>query len=163
MNQFGAHVLGRCNRFRFIVARDNEKWMDFDENSSPNGATPGLNERKNIEILLHDPELSHHERQAALAANMLGEDVLDGSEAVKCGLSKRGVALTYVLLEGCPKQLGCTVVLRGASRAALKQVKVVFRFLVNVAYNLRLETSYFRERGARLRPAFEVRPAFALL
>ena len=159
MNQFGAHVLGRCHRFRFIVARDNERWMDFDDESNNTGARPGgPNERKNIEALLHDPELSHHERQAALAANMLGEDILDGSEAVQCGLSKRGVAQTYVLLEGCPKHLGCTLVLRGASRAALKQLKLVFRFLVNVAYNLRLETSYFRERGARLRPDFEVRP-----
>ena len=37
-------------------------------------------------------------------------------------------------------------------RSTLKQVKSVFRFLANVAYNLRLETTYLKERGARLRP-----------
>jgi hypothetical protein len=105
---------------------------------------------------LADPEIINHDRQAALAASRLGEDMLDGSQAVKSGLAKRGVAQTYVMLEGCPKHLGCTVVLRGADRASLKQVKTVFRFLVNVAYNLRLETSYLKERSARLRPDYEV-------
>jgi hypothetical protein len=152
MNQFGAHVLGKCHRFRIIVARDNEVWVDSaGENGNSNG------KRREIQTLLNDPKLDNHERQAALAANMLGEGILDGSEAVKSGLAKRGVAQTYVMLEGCPKHLGCTVVLRGASRAALKQVKVVFRFLVNAAYNLRLETLFMKERCARLRPEYEVK------
>lgn len=114
---------------------------------------------KSIQALLADPTLSNYERQAALAANRLGEGVLDGSEAVKAGLAKRGVANTYIMLEGCPKELGCTVVLRGANRATLKQVKSVFRFLANAAYNLRLETTYLKERGARIRPDFKVLPA----
>ena len=109
-----------------------------------------------IDTLLSNTDLSNHERQAALAASKLGEGVLDGSEAIKSGLAKRGVAQNYVMIEGCPKDLGCTVVLRGANRAALKQVKMVFRFMINMAYNLRLETSYLRERGARIRPDFEV-------
>ena len=155
MNNFGAHILGKCHRFRFIVARDNEVWIDTDVLDNP----PNPRQR-NIRALLEDPALSNHKRQAALAAHLLGENVLDGTEAVKCGLAKRGVAQTYVMLEGCPKNLGCTVVLRGASRAALKQVKVVFRFLVNVAYNLKLETSYFKERCASLKPDYEVTPNF---
>ena len=115
--------------------------------------------RKSIKALLADPTLRNSERQAALAANRLGQDVLDGAEAVKTGLAKRGVANTYIMLEGCPRELGCTVVLRGANRATLKQVKSVFRFLANAAYNLRLETTYLKERGARLRPDFKVIPA----
>ena len=83
---------------------------------------------------------------------MLGEDILDGSEAIRSGLAKRGVTQTYALLEGCPKHLGCTVVLRGANKAALKQIKNVFRFLVSAAYNMKLEMSYLKERCARLRP-----------
>jgi hypothetical protein len=60
-----------------------------------------------------------------------------------------------------PSLQGCTVVLRGSHRDALKQVKVVFRFLVNMAYNLKLETTYFRERSVRIRPDFELQPKFA--
>ena len=150
MNQFGAHALGKCHRFRIICARDNEVWIDGDKVRHEGSV------QRNIDSLLNDSKLANHDRQAALAANMLGEGILDGTEAVKAGLAKRGVAQTYVMMEGCPKQLGCTVVLRGASRAALKQVKIVFKFLVNAAYNLRLETSYLKERCARLRPHYHV-------
>ena len=154
MSQFGAYVLGKCSRFRFIVARDNEAWID-EENK---GNVIVGEKRRNVKDLLCMPDISNSERQAALAASQLGEGLVDGAEAVKAGLAKRGVARTYMMLEGCPKQLGCTVVLRGANRAALKQVKVVFRFIVNVAYNLRLETSYLKERCARLSGNFKVEP-----
>lgn len=79
-------------------------------------------------------------------------------DAVKFGLAKRGVVKTYVMIEGCPKELGCTVVLRGASRPALKQVKRVLRFLINAAYNMKLETSYLLERCARLPPSYKIPP-----
>lgn len=162
MNQFGAHVLGKCNRFRLVTFRDTEIWVDpLDDDGdidAPATTDPNNTQQRSIRALLKNPDLSNHERQAVLAANMLGDGVVDGAEAVKCGLAKRGVAQTYVMLEGCPKHLGCSVVLRGASRVALKQVKRVFRFLVNVAYNLRLETSYLKERCARISPEFQVEP-----
>ena len=154
MNQFGAKVLGKCCRFRLVTFRDNELWADAsigDEDEGP----------RVISDVLEDEKISAHERQMALAAMKLGESPLDGAEAVKCGLAKRGVAQTYVMFEGCPKNLGCTIILRGARKAALKQVKGVLRFLINAAYNLRLETSYFRERGARLRPDYVVRKEHA--
>lgn len=149
MNQFGAHVLGKCHRFRFIVARDNESWVD-----AISSTTTG--DQHIIPSLLSNTKLTNHERQAALAANMLREDILDGCEAIRSGLAKRGVSQTYALLEGCPKHLGCTVVLRGANKAALKQIKNVFRFLVSAAYNMKLEMSYLKERCARLRPEYKV-------
>lgn len=149
MNQFGAHVLGKCQRFRFIVARDNESWVNGESKIIKNG-------QQHIQTLLKNKKLSNHERQAALAANMLGEDILDGSAAIQSGLAKRGVTQTYVMLEGCPKHLGCTVVLRGANKAALKQIKSVFRFLVSAAYNMKLEMSYLKERCARLHPDYNV-------
>jgi hypothetical protein len=152
MNQFGAHVLGKCHRFRFIVARDNEVWVDDIVDDRVRRTAP----LQHIPTLLNDSNLTNHERQAVLAANMLGEDILDGSEAIRSGLAKRGVTQTYVVLEGCPKHLGCTVVLRGANKAALKQTKNVFRFLVSAAYNLHLEISYLKERCARLRPDYKV-------
>ena len=149
MNQFGAHVLGKCHRFRFIVARDNESWLDGHSKITKNG-------QHHIETLLKNGKLSNHERQAALAAKTLGEEVFDGLEAIEGGLAKRGVTQTYVMLEGCPKNLGCTVVLRGTNKAALKQIKIVFRFLVSAAYNMKLEMSYLRERCARVRPEYKV-------
>ena len=160
MNQFGAHVLGKCNRFRLVTFRDSEVWVEplDDDSDIYNDTSTATNHQRSIRKLLRTPNLSNHERQAALAANVLGDGVVDGAEAVKCGLAKRGVAQTYVMLEGCPKHLGCSVVLRGASRGALKQVKRVFRFLVNVAYNLRLETCYLKERCARIRPDFQLDP-----
>jgi hypothetical protein len=153
---FGENVLGRCRRFRLVTFRDNEAWTDSPSHSlSPDAQTRSP---RIIEDLLADSQLSNPERQAALAAQKLAEDALDGCEAVKAGLSKRGVTNTYVMLEGCPKHLGCTIVLRGAKRAAIKQAKTVFKFLANVAYNLRLETTFLKERGARLRPDFQVLP-----
>jgi len=158
MNQFGAHVLGRCNRFRIAVARDNEIWIDRKVRSEVEGEPKVSNVgARDISKLLHDPDLTNAERQSVLAANMLGQRIQEGHEAIKAGLAKRGVAQTYVMLEGCPKERGCTVVLRGLSRKALKQIKIVFRFLVNVAYNLRLETSFLKERCARLHPDYEVK------
>lgn len=160
MNQFGAHALGRCARFRLCVFRDNEVWVDPLDSDQDiyNDASTAINNQRSIRKLLRTPDLSNHDRQAALAANVIGDGVIDGAEAVKSGLAKRGVAQTFVMLEGCPRHLGCSVVLRGASRAALKQVKRVFRFLVNVAYNLRLEMSYLKERCARIRPDFQLEP-----
>ena len=171
MNQFGAKVLGTCHRFRLVSFRDNELWIDGSSVSINNhdgqvggtrqqgsGEENTLGSRKSIEDLLLDPGLSNADRQAALAARKLGEGVHDGAEAVKTGLAKRGVAQTFVMLEGCPKKLGCTIVLRGAGRAAMKQVKRVLRFLVLSAYSLKLETSYLKERRARIRPDFKELP-----
>jgi hypothetical protein len=161
MNQFGAHVLGRCNRFRVAVARDNEVWVDR-AISTRQGGTDGSKQandaKRDISTLLNDPALTNAERQSVLAASMLGQGIQQGDEAIKAGLAKRGVAQTYVMLEGCPKERGCTIVLRGLSRKALKQLKIVFRFLVNAAYNLRLETSFLKERCARLHPEYDVKP-----
>lgn len=117
--------------------------------------SPGTAERKSVPALL-SRDLPNHERQAALAARRLGEGVLDGTDAVQMGLAKRGVVRTYVMIEGCPKELGCTVVLRGASRPALKMVKRVLRFLINCSYNMKLETSYVLERCCRLPSSYQI-------
>jgi hypothetical protein len=115
-----------------------------------NSLVENLDDRKNVDAVLATTQLSYHQRQAILAANLLGDKVHDGGKAVKTGIAKRGVSSTYVMIEGCDPSLGCTVVLRGASRPALKQVKTLFNFLLNAAYNIRLETSYFRDRRTKL-------------
>lgn len=55
---------------------------------------------------------------------------------------------TYVYLSGCPPQLGCTVVLRGADRQTLAKIKRVTEFMVYVVYNLKLETCLMRDEWA---------------
>jgi len=58
----------------------------------------------------------------------------------------------YVYLAGCSKALGCTLILRGAPKKTLKQLKCIVRFAIYVAYHLRLETSYLLDCGATLFP-----------
>ncbi len=126
---------------RYKKRNDAETIQSFIEN---------FKEQESVSGQLSSFALSNHQRQAVLAAGQLGDAVHDGSEVVKCGIAKRGVTVTYVMIEGCPSHLGCTVVLRGASRPALKQVKHLFSYLVNAAYNLKLETNYLRARRAKV-------------
>ncbi|KAF1841814.1 uncharacterized protein K460DRAFT_419811 [Cucurbitaria berberidis CBS 394.84] len=52
---------------------------------------------------------------------------------------------TYVFLSGCQKELGCTIVLRGAENQELAKLKRVTEFMTYVVYNLRLETCLMRD------------------
>ncbi|KAH0536983.1 hypothetical protein FGG08_006185 [Glutinoglossum americanum] len=52
---------------------------------------------------------------------------------------------TYVYLSGCPKELGCTIVLRGADMETLAKMKKITEFMVYVVYNLKLETCLMRD------------------
>ena len=94
MNQFGSKVLGTCRRFRLVTFRDNEVWIDSSSKSDSEHNENAM-KKKIIKDLLANTKISNQERQAALAAQQLGEEVLDGAEAVKAGLAKRGVAQTY--------------------------------------------------------------------
>ncbi len=58
--------------------------------------------------------------------------------------------ITYACLDGCPGNLGCTIILRGGCQSELKAVKRAAAFCVNVAYNLRLEVSYLNNRCGTL-------------
>ncbi|XP_024401237.1 1-phosphatidylinositol-3-phosphate 5-kinase FAB1A isoform X2 [Physcomitrium patens] len=55
-----------------------------------------------------------------------------------------------IFFEGCPRPLGCTVLLRGATTEELKSVKKVVQFAVFAAYHLALETSFLADEGATL-------------
>ncbi|KAM6562990.1 hypothetical protein CsatB_022988 [Cannabis sativa] len=57
---------------------------------------------------------------------------------------------TLMFFEGCPRRLGCTVLLRGKSREELKKVKHVVQYAVFAAYHLSLETSFLADEGATL-------------
>ncbi|XP_020226394.1 1-phosphatidylinositol-3-phosphate 5-kinase FAB1B [Cajanus cajan] len=55
---------------------------------------------------------------------------------------------TLMFFEGCPKPLGCTILLKGANGDELKKVKHVVQYGVFAAYHLALETSFLADEGA---------------
>lgn len=52
---------------------------------------------------------------------------------------------TFMFLSGCQKELGCTIVLRGASMEVLARIKQITELMVYVVYNLKLETCLMRD------------------
>ncbi|KAJ8560901.1 hypothetical protein K7X08_027091 [Anisodus acutangulus] len=66
------------------------------------------------------------------------------------GQSGKKLVKTLMYFEGCPKPLGCTVLLRGANGDELKKVKRVFQYSIFAAYHLALETSFLADEGASL-------------
>ncbi|KAI9093903.1 hypothetical protein K1719_026901 [Acacia pycnantha] len=57
---------------------------------------------------------------------------------------------TLMFFDGCPKPLGCTILLRGADKEELKKVKHVVQYGFFAAYHLALETSFLADEGASL-------------
>ncbi|XP_008801162.2 putative 1-phosphatidylinositol-3-phosphate 5-kinase FAB1C [Phoenix dactylifera] len=68
---------------------------------------------------------------------------------------------TLMFFEGCPRRLGCTVLLRGTSRDELKKVKHVVQFASFAAYHLSLETSFLADEGATL-PKIPLKPPLTM-
>ena len=56
-----------------------------------------------------------------------------------------GMRKSYIYLSGCPPDLGCTIVLRGADTKTLRRIKRITEFMCYVTYNLKLETSLMRD------------------
>lgn len=52
---------------------------------------------------------------------------------------------TYIYLSGCQRDLGCTIVLRGADTENLMKLKRITEFMCYVVYNLKLETCLMRD------------------
>ncbi|KAE9597285.1 hypothetical protein Lal_00007802 [Lupinus albus] len=57
---------------------------------------------------------------------------------------------TLMFFEGCPRRLGCTVLLKGTCREDLKKIKHVVQFAIFAAYHLSLETSFLADERATL-------------
>ncbi|KAL5583369.1 hypothetical protein UlMin_015811 [Ulmus minor] len=66
------------------------------------------------------------------------------------GQGGKRLVKTLMYFEGCPKPLGCTILLRGANGDELKKVKHVVQYGVFAAYHLALETSFLADEGASL-------------
>ncbi len=57
---------------------------------------------------------------------------------------------TYAYLQGCPSELGCSIVLRGGDYELLTKIKRIIHFSIMIAYHLRLEVAYYSDRSAEL-------------
>ncbi|KAL8488172.1 hypothetical protein ACS0TY_024453 [Phlomoides rotata] len=66
------------------------------------------------------------------------------------GQGGKKLTKTLMFFEGCPRPLGCTILLKGASGDELKKVKHVVHYGVFAAYHLALETSFLADEGASL-------------
>uniref|UniRef100_A0A0D9WP16 1-phosphatidylinositol-3-phosphate 5-kinase n=1 Tax=Leersia perrieri TaxID=77586 RepID=A0A0D9WP16_9ORYZ len=64
--------------------------------------------------------------------------------------AKKKSAKTLMFFDGCPRRLGCTILLRGTSYEELRKVKLALQFALFAAYHLSLETSYLADEGATL-------------
>ncbi|KAI4386498.1 hypothetical protein MLD38_004427 [Melastoma candidum] len=64
--------------------------------------------------------------------------------------STKKLSKTLMCFEGCPRRLGCTVILRGERRDVLKKIKQAVQYSVFAAYHLSLETSFLADEGATL-------------
>jgi 1-phosphatidylinositol-3-phosphate 5-kinase len=52
---------------------------------------------------------------------------------------------TYMRFEGCSREMGCTIVLRGENLQTLKRIKAVTSFMVFIVRNLKLETFLWKD------------------
>ncbi|GJJ05894.1 hypothetical protein Clacol_000081 [Clathrus columnatus] len=59
---------------------------------------------------------------------------------------------TYMRFEGCYREMGCTIILRGGDIALLRRIKNVTRFLVFVVRNLKMETHLWKDSVITLPP-----------
>ncbi|KAB8336681.1 hypothetical protein FH972_020992 [Carpinus fangiana] len=64
----------------------------------------------------------------------------------------------YIFVAGCQRDLGCTILLRGADKKTLSNLKWITEFMCFVVYNLKLETCLMRDEFVAIpsmRPAHE--------
>ncbi|KAG8194044.1 hypothetical protein JTE90_028386 [Oedothorax gibbosus] len=92
--------------------------------------------------------------QAAIVSTVdahLGRPQLGTCEKYKVKTySFGGKHKTLMFFDGCPENLGCTILLRGGSANELKKVKQIVQFMIYVAYNWNLERSFLMDEFAYL-------------
>ena len=57
----------------------------------------------------------------------------------------QGRRKTYMRFEGCNREMGCTIVLRGGDQETLRSIKHVTRFLTFIVRSLKLETHLWKD------------------
>ncbi|KAL6878222.1 hypothetical protein ACP4OV_012392 [Aristida adscensionis] len=71
-------------------------------------------------------------------------------DSLSSGNVSKKTLKTMMFFEGCPKPLGCTVLLKGGCMEELKKIKHVVQYGIFAAYHLALETSFLADEGATL-------------
>ncbi|KAI5844608.1 hypothetical protein DFP73DRAFT_477973 [Morchella snyderi] len=66
---------------------------------------------------------------------------------------------TFMYLSGCPKELGCTIVLRGGDMETLAVLKQITEMMIYVVYNLKLETCLMRDEFVNIPSSSSIAPA----
>lgn len=77
----------------------------------------------------------------------------------------QGRRKTFMRFEGCQREYGCTLLLRGADVDTLRKVKRIADFMALIVYNLKLEVCLFNDEHNMLppRPPVALVPAVARL
>ena len=70
----------------------------------------------------------------------------------------KGKKKTYIFIDGCPKDRGCTIALRGASTEILSRMKRITEFMVYVVYNLKLESCLMRDEFVHIPEETSISP-----
>ena len=63
-----------------------------------------------------------------------------------------GQRKTYMRFEGCNREMGCTIILRGGDQETLRRIKHVTRFLTFIVRSLKLETHLWKDSVISLPP-----------
>ncbi|KAL7240259.1 hypothetical protein ACSBR2_006008 [Camellia fascicularis] len=82
-------------------------------------------------------------------------------ELEKANQFKKKPSKTLMFFEGCPRRLGCTVLLKGSCYEELKKVKHVVQYAIFAAYHLSLESSFLSDEGASL-PIMTTKPSISI-
>lgn len=135
IQRYGENCLGSCGRFWLRKILDNEG----DLTSSP--ATTA--------VTIPSASLSSSSKSQSLSR---ARSSSSSSKAPLRRITDKQKSTTYAYLEGCPPELGCTLILRGGNKTTLVEIKRIMKFSVMLAYHLRLEVAYYSDRCGRLPP-----------
>ena len=86
------------------------------------------------EMILSVEELTHDPSRMGTCSNFEVKTYIFGGRKKSC-----------MYVSGCQRDLGCTIVLRGAAISILQKLKRITEFMCYVVYNLKLETSLMRD------------------
>lgn len=88
-------------------------------------------------------------RRLSTGSGVIKEHTMDVSPFTS--LNNSGSYSTYAFLEGCPRGLGCAIVLRGNSLSRLARMKEIVTELIFRSYNWKLQLAYKFDRCARIK------------
>ena len=120
IQRYGEDCLGSCGRFWLRKIHDNEGDVDVSD-----------------ALVVHASDARSHKKHGS-------------SKQALTRITNKQKSTTYAYFEGCPPELGCTLILRGGDKKVLIEIKRIIKFSVMLAYHLRLEVAYYTDRCGSL-------------